>query len=240
MPGVLFIRHDHRNPPGLLAGHFGQLGWDVTSFAVVPEARYDTPGVHVRFPDPLAFDAIVALGSDWSVSDPAISGWVDRELALLRAAHFAGVPVLGVCFGAQALAKALGGAVGKAPAPEIGWYEIQLADPLIGPGPWFEWHGDRFFPPPGSLVLGWTDAGPQAFRAGRSLGVQFHPEADEALVRSWLDHGREEITRLGLDPGDLIGQTRQHEDQAAARAGRLVDSFTKQHRLVRRYATYGG
>jgi hypothetical protein len=59
-------------------------------------------------------------------------------------------------------------------------------------------------------------------------------------VRSWLDHGREEITRLGLDPGDLIGQTRQHEDQATARAGRLVDSFTRQRRPARTYATYGG
>jgi GMP synthase-like glutamine amidotransferase len=77
-----------------------------------------------EWPAPPADCAVVAMGSDHSVhasSEP----WIAREVGFLRDAHAAGVPVLGVCFGAQALAAALGGSVGRAQRPEIGWIDVE-------------------------------------------------------------------------------------------------------------------
>src|SRR5689334_14527575 len=110
MPAVLFIQHDADNPAGIIADVFAQHGWTATVFHVVP--RRDFPGSGV-------YDAIVALGSDYAVDDPEIAGWLGAEQRMLRAAHHAGVPVLGVCFGSQVLAMALGGLARKAIRPHV-------------------------------------------------------------------------------------------------------------------------
>lgn len=227
---ALFIEHDHRNPPGILARCFAGHGYDTERFTVVPEGR--DPGAPVAFPGPLRYDAIVALGADFSVTDPGIGPWLGQETAMLRAAHDHQVPVLGVCFGSQVLALALGGTVGKARLPEIGWHEMQAEDPqLIEPGPWFCWHEDGWTAPPGARVLARNRSGPQAFALGNSLGVQFHPEASVLLVASWLSHDHKEVTRLGIDGDALIAETRRHEEAAAGRAGRLADAFLERRHL---------
>jgi GMP synthase-like glutamine amidotransferase len=238
---VLFIEHDHRNPPGLLPGSFARHGYDAEQFLVVPESRRDDPGVRVTFPDPRQYDAVVPLGADWSTSDIRLTTWLLPELLLLRAAHQARIPVLGVCFGSQLLALALGGTVGKAARPEIGWHPVEASDPRIEPGPWFQWHYDCWCPPPGARVLARNKTGPQAFSMGTALGVQFHPEVTLTVVKEWLEGGgHEEVTRLGLDAGSLLEQTRLHEETAAARADHLVDGLLGQRCQVRPYATYGG
>ena len=80
-----------------------------------------SPSVTVSFPDPLSYDAIVPMGAAWSVYDrDRIGTWIEDELGFLRRAHGAGVPVLGICFGAQALAAALGGKVVRAEDPRWG------------------------------------------------------------------------------------------------------------------------
>jgi len=97
------------------------------------------------------------------------------------------IPILGVCFGAQALAAALGGTVSRAPRPEIGWHYVETDASWISRGPWFQWHSDRFTVPDGATELARSALAPQAFRHGRSLGVQFHPEVDGDIVSDWLD-----------------------------------------------------
>jgi GMP synthase-like glutamine amidotransferase len=175
------------------------------------------------WPDPAAFDAIVALGSERSVhasTDP----WIAAEVDFLRRAHAARVPVLGLCFGSQALAAALGGEVHAAAEPEIGWF--RLAEGGIDPGPWFEWHFDCFTLPPGATVLA-RDArgGVQAFRVGASVGLQFHPEASEPIIAGWVRGGRAALTRNGLQAEEILRQTAACGDEARRRAYALFDTF---------------
>ncbi len=94
------------------------------------------------------------------------------------------VPVLGLCFGGQALATVLGGAVRRLEKPERGWHRIDTDAPgLVGEGPWLQWHYDAFTLPSGAEELARSAACPQAFTSGRNLGTQFHPEATAAIMR---------------------------------------------------------
>ena len=149
-----------------------------------------------------------------------------EELAWLRRADAAGVPVFGICFGAQALAAAFGGRVGPAGRKEVGWTVVETLDPaLIPPGPWLEFHGDQCYPPPPARLLARNDLGVQAFALGRHLAVQFHPEVDEAQLRGWLDAGgRAEAERAGQDPDRFLARTAAEEPAARDRAGRLVSA----------------
>ncbi|MEK0097848.1 type 1 glutamine amidotransferase [Streptomyces sp. A475] len=225
---ALIIGHDHASLPGLIGERLAERGFELDTINVVPPERYHAPGVHFDFPSPHGYDLVVPLGSPWSVDDhAAIGSWVGGELALLREAHDLDVPVLGICFGAQALATALGGAVERAPYPEIGWMTVESDAPeLVPAGPWFQTHYDRFVVPPGAEELARSAAGPQAFRTGRSLGVQFHPEITEATLRIWLDLGLSDQARgLGLDPDELMDRTRELREEARRRAHALVDAF---------------
>ncbi|NBM16948.1 glutamine amidotransferase-related protein [Streptomyces sp. GC420] len=225
---ALVIRHEHVTRPGEVGARLAEHGYDLTVLTVVPEDRHHTPDVSFDFPDAGDWDLITVFGAPWSVyDDTAVGGWIGGELALLRKAHHLGVPVLGVCFGAQALSAALGGGVEPAPRPEIGWYGVDTDDPgLITPGPWFQWHHDRCVLPPGAVEVARGAVGPQAFRVGRSLGVQFHPEASPALVRGFLANGGEaDCLRNGVDPRGLLARTRDLEQAARSAARHLVDGF---------------
>jgi GMP synthase-like glutamine amidotransferase len=232
---ALFIKQDHNSPSGLVGDAFTDLGYDITEFTVVPADRYHSPDVRACFPDPAAWDAIVAFGAIWAVyDDAAIGTWIHDELAFTRAAIAAGVPVLGICFGGQMLAAALGGRVERASAAEIGWTTIETQAPgLIDAGPWMEWHHDRFILPTGIPALA-TSTLPtgqtidQAFVAGRSLGLQFHPEVTESVLDSWLGNGgTEALLADGIDPGQLLAEARSLEPEAAKRT----------HELARRFVT---
>jgi GMP synthase-like glutamine amidotransferase len=227
---VLFVKQDHASPGGLVAEAFSGLGYDVSEFLVVPRPRYHSPGVRVVFPDPAAYDAIVFFGAVWAVYDEATIGtWIGDEIAFAREALGLGVPLLGICFGGQMLAAAVGGQVTRATTPEIGWTVVSSADPaLIDPGPWFQWHFDRFTLPAGVPVLARTALADQAFAHGPAMGLQFHPELTPSVLECWLDTGgAANLAGLGIDPAGLMAQTQTLASASAARA----------HELVRRFVT---
>jgi GMP synthase-like glutamine amidotransferase len=231
---ALVIEHDAFSPIGPVGDRLLQCGFDVEELVVVPPERHLDPGVEFAFPEPSGWDLVVTMGAPWSVDDEAaIGGWISDELAMLRKAQSIGVPVLGICFGGQALATALGGRVERAPRPEIGWAGIETDEPgLIGAGPWFQYHFDRWVMPPGGVEIARNDVGPQAFRIGPSLGVQFHPEITVRELESWLANGGEEdMRRLGLDPEAVLDRTRALAPAAERRAHDLVEAFLRHARL---------
>ena len=224
---ALIIEHDHCSPPGPVAERLAEHGYEITEFLVVPARRFAEPDIAVEFPDLSAYDVVVPMGAPWSVDDHAtIGSWIEPELEALRRAHDAGTPILGICFGAQALATALGGGVERCPAPEIGWTSITTAGSAISTGPWFQFHYDRFSLPPGASLLAWNSVGPQAFAIGRSLGIQFHPEVTGSMLAGWLANGaRSSLEQAGLDADALLAQTIAETAAARLRAHALDDSF---------------
>ena len=223
---VLFVCNDPSAPQALLGDVFTESGFEITTFDVVGVENVHEPAVEVSFPDPTGFDVIVPLGSRWPVHGETLP-WVAGEIAMVRQALAAGIGVLGVCFGGQLLAAALGGSVARSPYPEIGWHDVHADNPALVPaGPWFQWHFDRFTVPPGATLIAHNASAPQAFTHGRALALQFHPEVDTALVEQWIDEDADhDITRLGMSVDDLRSRTTELADDAARRLRLLVAGF---------------
>jgi len=213
---VLVIRHHDVDSAGFIGEAFEARG------AVLDTRLFPDDG-----PLPVidGIDAVVVLGAISSVNDS--HAWIGVELAWLRGADEAGVPILGVCFGGQALCVISGGRVEQAPRHEIGWTMVDSVAPdLIPPGPWVEFHGDRCLLPASAEVLATNDLCVQAFAVGRHLGVQFHPEVDGAQLKRWLDNGGDaEAAREGVDPAEFLAETIREEPHARTRAARLVTTF---------------
>jgi GMP synthase-like glutamine amidotransferase len=152
-------------------------------------------------PAPGALAGLVVLGGPMGVHDVDDHPWLVPERALLAATVDAGLPVLGVCLGAQQLAAALGAEVTTGPEPEVGLGLVELTgegrrDPVLGPEygglsatsvPCVHWHQDTFSLPGGAVHLAGNRAfAHQAFRVGdTAYGLQFHIEVDADLARAW-------------------------------------------------------
>jgi GMP synthase-like glutamine amidotransferase len=222
---VLFVKQDHSSPAGLIGDAFAAAGCDVSEMIVVPAERYHSPDVAVTFPSAPEYDAVVFFGAIWSVYDTATIPWIFDEIGYARSLLSLGVPTLGICFGGQMLAAAVGGRVEPAPIPEIGWLSV-AGDALIDPGPWLSWHFDRFLLPPGVPAIARTALANQAFVHRRALGLQFHPEVTDTVLEAWLSSGgTKQLAEAGVDPQALIEQARTLADGAAARAHGLVRRF---------------
>lgn len=227
MPVALFLHHDTNSLTGLLGEVIGAEGYDVVEHHICAELGSGTAAGPLPPLD--GVDLLVPLGSRWSVYDHAnIGTWIEEELDLIREADRRGVPVLGVCFGGQLLAEALGGNVRPAPFEEIGWLEIDPApgvDLPFATGPWFQWHLDVFEPPADATLLATSPAGAQAFRLRRNLALQFHPEVDTAVLEEWMITDRDQLRDCGVDPDALLARTAAETDKARTRAEALVRAF---------------
>lgn len=140
------------------------------------------------------YSGLVVLGGTMCANDP-LPG-LSAELTLIEQAIGSGVPVLGICLGAQLIAKTLGSGVYRNPQPEIGWAPVHLTDAgrtdpvflgIESPAQFFHWHEDTFELPPGAEVLAYSDlCRYQAFRYGESVyGIQFHPEVTAGMIAGW-------------------------------------------------------
>jgi GMP synthase-like glutamine amidotransferase len=212
---VIVVRHHAIDDAGFIGDAFAARGAEVSVHLFPADGA---------LPPLDSVDHVIILGAAWSVYEDAISEWIGAELDWIRAADTASVPVLGICFGAQALTAALGGQVERAPRLEVGWTTVDTLDPgLVEEGPWLEFHGDACVPPTVARVLARNEVCVQAFSIGPHLAVQFHPEVDAAQLGRWLaDGGLAEAESAGQDPDKLLAQTEAEEPEAAARADRLV------------------
>jgi GMP synthase-like glutamine amidotransferase len=213
------IQHLESAPAGHVSDWLAERGADEDVWRIDAEDRPVAPR---------DYDLIVSLGSECAAYDDSVP-WIARELGLLRDAAGAGVPVLGICFGSQLLARALGGRAMRAPQPEIGWFPVRTRDrAFVEEGPWLQWHYDTFTPPPGAALLADSDAGPQAYSIGACLGLQFHPEVAPEIVEGWVAKDRDELVRHGIEPDRLLAQTRERASESRAAAWALLDTFLHQ------------
>jgi len=156
---------------------------------------------------------VIIMGGPQSANDPdpALAG----EMRLIAESVERGVPVLGICLGAQLVAKTLGARVFRNPEKEIGWAPVYFTeaakgDPVLGsfpsPTTFFHWHGETFELPSGAECLAYSDVcRQQAFRYNRNVyGVQFHPEIEEAMIVDWsgqpVNCGDVETLPAPIDP----------------------------------------
>jgi GMP synthase-like glutamine amidotransferase len=210
----LVLQHDHDVPPALLADWLGERG---IAWRLVDVDRDGPPAV-----DRVPWVAVLGSRHSTTAREPA---WIPAEIELLRAAIRDEVPVLGICFGGQALALALGADVHPAPVLEAGWDDaIEIIDEQIPPGPWLNFHRESFTQPPETRLLARSRAGPSAFRQGPHLGVQFHPEATPEIANVWGERYRREHLRE-VDLIALAAAGEANREGAARRAFRLFDAW---------------
>jgi GMP synthase-like glutamine amidotransferase len=209
----LILSHGDEAPAGLLGDFLDEHGG---AYEVHDVSKTPVPAL-----DDFAF--VASLGSVQSANDTE-PGWVAEEIELLRAAIAAEVPVLGLCFGGQALSIALGGEVVRAAQPQVGWFELSGLAEGLPSGPWFHWHYDQLSVPPGGAALGHSAAGPAAFRHGRHLGLQFHPEVTVEIIAWWL-RWEDEVTALGISAEALLAESERRAPLARRHAWELFRSW---------------
>ncbi|HXK21462.1 MAG TPA: glutamine amidotransferase [Myxococcota bacterium] len=231
MSGVVVVKTGS-TLPGIRARRGDYESWIARGMGLAPDQIHV---VDVRegaaLPDPDAPGGVVVTGSSAMVS--ARAPWSERTAAWLADAVRAGTPVLGICYGHQLLAHALGGVVGRNPrGREIGTVRVRLApearrDALLGGLPEathaHTTHVESVLElPPAGTRLAESDADPnQAFAVGsRAWGVQFHPEFDADVMRGYLESRRDVLRDEGLDADRLLALVRETPE-----AGSLLSRF---------------
>ena len=213
------IRHVHFEDLGVFESVLRRHGYAV---------RYCDAGIDdIGGLDPLVPDLLIGLGGPIGAYQERAYPFLAQELVLLERRLAAARPTLGICLGAQLMARALGARVYPAPAKEIGWGELQLSEAgRNGPlrhftgVPVLHWHGDTFDLPQGAELLASTEICPnQAFGLGHQvLACQFHPEISGRGFERWLVGHAVEIAGVpGISPAALRHDTERLAPQAARR-----------------------
>lgn len=216
---VTVIRHIHFEDLGTLEPLLLERGYAV---------RYVDPAMEdLASLDALAPDLLVVLGGPVGAFDEEIYPFLAGELALVRQRLAAGTPLLGICLGAQLIARALGARVYPMGVKEIGFSPLTLTGAgaqsvlaHLGSTPVLHWHGDQFDIPPRADRLASTQIGAnQAFALGDAvLGLQFHLEADARHIERWLLGHASELGQAGIDPRVLREDAQRFQVPLAAAA----------------------
>ena len=226
MKGTIHIlKHVEDEGPGLLGDFFQKLGWGL----VIAELyRGQQPPENLDLAA-----AVIVLGGPMNVYEEETYPFLKREDDFIRQVLREEIPFLGICLGAQLLAKACGASVTKARHKEIGWFEVSLTaegqwDPLFrglgGSVPIFQWHGDTFGVPEGGTLLATGDlCRNQAFRVGSTAyGLQFHAEVTPRMVGEWL-----EKERAHVDVESIEREGVRFRDHYTAQAGIFLGNFQR-------------
>jgi GMP synthase (glutamine-hydrolysing) len=224
MRKLLVFQHVALEPLGTLNQLFKEAGFRIryVNFERMPEQRVDVSRYH----------GLVVLGGPMAANQTARYPYLAYEQEAIRQAIDLGLPVLGICLGAQLIAAALGGRTQRRAAPEFGWVDVRPtsageSDPLIGhfgaSEPVYQWHSDTFTLPHAAVHLAESErCRLQAFRLHDHVyGFQFHLEADRDLIRRWTQapHAAELLASHGIR---LQGKKTLDEcDRNLPRAGEL-------------------
>ncbi|MBZ9556513.1 MULTISPECIES: glutamine amidotransferase [unclassified Modicisalibacter] len=214
MKTALALRHIHFEDLGTLEPVLLERGYAVT---------YLDPGLDdLDDPEVRQADLLIVLGGPIGASDDARYPFLERELNVVRQRLASGRPLLGICLGAQLIARAGGATVSPLGVKEIGFTPLTLTpegeDSVLAPlgeMPVLHWHGDQFEIPEGAARLASTVIGHnQAFSIGRNvLGLQFHLEADVNGIECWLVGHACELEGVGIDPRTLRNEAKQLDER---------------------------
>lgn len=165
------------------------------------------------------YNGFIILGGPMGVWEREKYPWMEKELMIIREILRQKKPTLGICLGAQLLAEASGGRAYRGAVKEIGWHPIKLDDWFYKRNPLFfqidptkehmvfQWHGDSFDIGTEGYRLAWNETYPnQAFCFnGNAVGLQFHPEMTEEMIKNWLSgEGAEQARESGANPEQII------------------------------------
>jgi GMP synthase (glutamine-hydrolysing) len=223
---ILVLQHIACEPPGVYEEVLRERG------AKIHRVELDE---NEPLPNWRGFDAIIAMGGPMSVNDDERLPWLRDERVLIGEAVRAGLPFFGACLGAQLLSASLGGKVIRGEKPEVGFLPVFLSSESIHDRVFsgvshqlltFQWHGDTFTLPEGSVLLASSPAyANQAFRWGsRAYGLQFHLEVSQGMAKEWLRvpeyaQALNEVLGPGSE-GTLISQFVKYEERLCEK-GRL-------------------
>ena len=238
---LLVFQHVPFEPLGTLDSQFRAAGLRVryVNFSRLAEAR----------PDVGRYQGLIVLGGPMGADQSDRYPHLEVEKDAIRRAVDAGIPVLGICLGAQLIASALGARISRNPVKEIGWFDVvptaagcedALFSKFNGAEKIFQWHGDTYSLPSGAHHLAESEAcANQAFRVGESVyGLQFHLEADQALIERWLRtpvHVRELAEcATTVDPDRILADTSRFIDRATALSEALFGAFIERFYSRRR------
>jgi len=194
------IRHLAFEDLGLIEPWLKQRGWRTVTYDAGVDELWTIDNRNV--------DLMIVLGGPIGAHDDALYPYLAEEVDLIRQRIQSGQPLLGICLGAQLMARALGAAVTPMGYKEIGFGPLDLTpqgtdSPLaqIGGQPVLHWHGDQFKLPAGCAPLASTPSCQhQAFMVGdHAMGLQFHLEVDAARIEQWLIGHTGELREVGID-----------------------------------------
>lgn len=178
---VLAVTHGANVGPGVFADAARAAGHELVTWCVPLDGA----------PPPDA-DAVLIFGGSMHPDQDEQHPWLAREHDFIAEHLERGTPLLGVCLGAQLVARAAGAGVRPAPEPEVGWLPVERTadDPVLAVLPRrfdaFQWHHYTYDLPEGAVELARSDVSTQAFRLGRAVGIQFHAEVTAHIIESWL------------------------------------------------------
>ena len=229
MNPVLCVRNDPDDTLGITPLAFESLR--------LPVECLDAFSPDVRWPGVEEISALVIFGGEMNADETERHPYLLTQRALMRRAVDAQLPVLGICLGAQMLARALDARVYRAPVRELGFKTLRLTaagqgDALLSAFQTgdrvFQWHEDTFDLPAGAELLATGDDVPhQAFRFGRTAwGLQFHFEVDGPGVEAWLRVAEPTLSRDWNRPADEIrDELRMYLDAQQQRSRVLLAAF---------------
>jgi GMP synthase (glutamine-hydrolysing) len=232
MKPVLCVRNDPDDTLGITAAVLGEAG--------VPLVRLDAFEAEVRWPDLEEIGGLIVFGGEMNVDETERHPYLLTQRELMRLAVDAGLPVVGICLGAQMMARAFDARVYRAPVRELGFKPVRVTD--MGQGDVllrafqtgdrvFQWHQDTFDLPAGAeLLVAGDDVPNQAFRIGtRAWGVQFHFEVDADGVEAWLRVAEPTLNRVWKRTSDEVREElRIYLDAQQQRSRALLAAFAGQ------------
>ncbi len=217
---ILVLQHTPSEGLGTLEDELKKAGMTWETLMVSDETLFPS-GVKLE-----EYGGFIILGGPMGVYQEESYPWIKKELMIVQEMLRQKKPILGICLGAQLLAKASGGRVYRGMKPEIGWLPIRLDDwfykrnPLFfqidpsKPHTVFHWHGDTFDIPTEGYRLAWNENYTnQAFCFnGNAVGLQFHVEMTEEMIKDWLsgEETRLKVIAGGGDPDKILAETQKY------------------------------